>query len=210
MCDRKRWVSAFALGMLAVGCTDSPKPERMMLSPAVASRFLSDSLLHTALSPRAPSSVLFVDASCQNSLVALEAVLSDPGSQGSVAIVHRPQAERDPSARLEAAALECASSQGILHKFVSNRLDDLELPNRPILLTAYKSGADSNRFLACLKEPGTVARVARQEAASDSARISRVPVLLSSERIIIGRDPVVSSLGLERSHTQGRGKVRSQ
>lgn len=157
-------------------------------------QFLHTPSLYTALRSDAPRSVLFVDATCPNSLVALEAALAAPSGTSTTAFVHRPQTKRDRAARIEGAALECAHRQGVLQRYVSVRLDHLADPNRPLTRTAAASGADTAAFLECLKRPDVVDVVARHEAASDNAGVTVVPALLSADRIVVGRDPVVEVL----------------
>lgn len=188
------WRATCWLVMFAAGCAQDSNLETVQVSKAAAGRFLSTPALYTVLGSDSPRSFLFVDATCPNSLVALEAALDAPPQTSTTALVHRPQQERDPAARLESAALECAHRQGVLQRYVRVRLDHLADPNRPLTRTAAASGADTTAFLECLDGPDIVDLVARHEAASDNAGVTVVPALLTTDRIVVGRDPVVTML----------------
>lgn len=188
------WRAACWLVMLAAGCAQGSNLEIVQVSEAAAVQFLHTPSLYSALRSDAPRSVLFVDATCPNSLVALEAALAAPSGTSTTAFVHRPQTKRDRAARIEGAALECAHRQGVLQRYVRVRLDHLADPNRPLTRTAAASGADTTAFLECLKRPDVVDVVARHEAASDNAGVTVVPALLSADHIVVGRDPVVEVL----------------
>jgi hypothetical protein len=118
-----------------------------------------------------PRAVLFVDATCQNSLYALEQALLDSSLQKQIALHYFPQTARDPVARFETTALECSRRLGAMREYVTQRLDDAVRRSRSVSLSAFDAGIDTARFSACITSPEAVAHVEGHETLANAARL---------------------------------------
>ncbi len=179
---------------LSVACTerwsDAPAPAAVVL-PASA---IEDSLLAIpVVGGFRPRAVLFVDASCPNSMYALEQAMADSSVASRLAISYYPQVDRDPVARFETTALECARQVGAFSQYVTQRLDDAGRGGRAVELSASAIGIDTARFMQCVADPRTESIVARHQAFAERYGVSVLPLLVHQDASTVGRDSVIQA-----------------
>jgi hypothetical protein len=201
MLGRLRATAIIVLALATVGCDRiDAYGARRVRSRAIAALLQSPSghvLLRLDARPKA---LLFVDASCPNSLYALDRLLGDSMAMLTTTVHYRPQVRRDPAARFENVALECARRMGVLAPYVADRLGLVASVSRPVMRSAIRSGADSARFSACLSDPVVAAMIRVHEESADSAGLHLVPALASPSWVAMGRDAAVAAFRGNRKH----------
>jgi len=181
--------------VLAFGCGRSDPSGARATDYDLVQVVLDDSAAQIQLVERSSRvAVLYVDATCPNSLYALEQTLADSVARSKVVLQYYPQVLRDPVARFETVALECARRSGSLDAYVTQRLDDAARGPRSVEMSASSIGLDTRSFMACVASDTVDAFVSRQERLAIAAGIQLLPALVYERRTIVGRDNVVRSL----------------
>lgn len=186
-----------ALPVLIVlaACNGKVDPNRSLDASLVRASVAGDEARDLDLRFSRTRAVLFVDATCQNSLYALEQALADSAVRTQVSLRYYPQVPRDPVARFETAALECARRMGSMKAYTSQRLDDAARGTRPAVASALSIGLDTASFMRCVADPNVNALIKQHEDFAKSVGVWSLPALVLSNAVVIGRDPVVRSLG---------------
>ena len=141
---------------VSTGCVGKESDYLLADHASVIQSILDDSASSMSLAEGGSRrAVLYVDASCPNSLYALERTLADSAARSEVVLQYYPQIQRDPVAKFETIALECAHRMGALPAYVTQRLDDASAGLRPVDMSATSIGllkrhaANSERQLGC-------------------------------------------------------------
>jgi hypothetical protein len=164
-------------------------------SVVIPSTIFGDTSLALPLTSEArPKAILSVDASCPNSLYALERALADSLVVRHLALGYYPQVGRDPVARFETTALECARQLGALSRYVTQRLDDVGRGGRAVELSAHAAGLDTAQFMGCVADVRTDAVVVRHEKFAESSGVASLPLLVHQGVGEVGRDRVIEAL----------------
>jgi len=179
------------IALLAVGCS---KESTISHTTPMPRKGAIDELLPAVVSiaavTRAPTHVLVVDATCSNSMQALDRVLSDTLWSQRARIGYMPQLLRDPNALLETTALECARRAGALHDYVLDRLARLDSVRRPLLESAARVGIPREQFLSCVRDTSVIRQIEGQAAAAESVGVWDLPALISRDSAWIGERAV--------------------
>lgn len=180
--------------LLGVACVRVDSSDSSVTDYDIVQRVIEDSSLHLQVGEPGPKrAVLYVDATCPNSMYALEQLLADTIARSRVVLQYYPQTLRDPIAQFETVALECARRSGSLQAYVTQRLDDAARGGRSVELSAASVGIDNQSFMACVANDTIDTLVSRQARLAIAAGIQLLPALVHDRRTIVGRDTVVSS-----------------